>query len=323
MADPIIVTAKYGTVVTAIGKAKIAAAILAGEQVRITHAAVGDGGGAYYYPTDDQIDLINECWFGEIASMTVNKTAANMIDIKFVIPAEVGGFTVREGKIVDQDGDVIAIWNTPDIQKIVVDDGATFPLTMVAHIVVEDANAVTVAVNPALDTVSREELEQALQAYSAGVGSAIIEEIKLPASGWYVHGLTDPGYVDYPYAIDIAQKKCTENHFPVFALHMPYYGAADIMGLCQEADTFDGLIRFYAKRQPQADLVGTLQLRSANLMDNVLGNLATDEEVKDTVEDVFDNDGSSGEAGGNMPEGHTVATDEEVHEEIIQGIFGQ
>lgn len=169
MADVAVITARYGTVITNTGKAKIAAAILAGEKVNITHVAVGDGGGAYYKPTSEQTDLINECWRGEISSATIGKNSPNMIDIKFVVPADQGGYTIREGMAIDKDGDVIAVWNTPDLQKVTVVDGVSFPLTMLTHIIVEDAAAVTVTVNPSLDTVSREELEQAIKTHNEGL----------------------------------------------------------------------------------------------------------------------------------------------------------
>ena len=155
-------TAQYGTVVTAIGAAKIAACILNGTKINITHAAVGDGGGAYYKPTVEQSALVKECWRGEIAFAKISESDSNMIDVKFIVPAEVGGFTIREAALIDAEGDTIAICNTPDAQKITITDGVSFPLTMIMHIIVTDASVVSFSINPALDTVSRETMETAL-----------------------------------------------------------------------------------------------------------------------------------------------------------------
>ena len=47
MSNTTVATANYGTVINAIGTAKIADCILNGKKVDITTAAVGDGGGAY------------------------------------------------------------------------------------------------------------------------------------------------------------------------------------------------------------------------------------------------------------------------------------
>lgn len=157
-----VTTARYGTIITAIGSVKIAAGIIVGKKINITHAAVGDGSGAYYKPTVDQTGLLRECWRGEIASARISETNPNMIDVKFIVPAEVGGFTIREAALIDDEGDTIAICNTPDAEKVNITDGVSFPLQMVMHIIVTDASVVSFSVNPSLDTVSREEMEAAI-----------------------------------------------------------------------------------------------------------------------------------------------------------------
>ena len=166
MDNTTVVTAKYGTIITATGLAKITAAILHGTKINITHAAVGDSGGVYYKPTPEQTDLRHECWRGEIAYARINSTNPKMFDVKFIVPAEVGGFTVREAKLVDQDGDTIAICNTPDAEKVSITDGVSFPLAIMMHIVVMDASAVSFTINPSLDVVCREEMEKAFKEHN-------------------------------------------------------------------------------------------------------------------------------------------------------------
>ena len=162
MDNTTVVTAKYGTVITAVGQAKMAAAVLHGTKVDITHAAVGDGGGSYYKPTQEQTGLKHECWRGEIAYARTNESNPNIIDVKFIVPAEVGGFFVREACLFDRDGDMIAICNTPDAEKVAVIDGVSFPLKMMMHLAVLDSRALKFTINASLDTVSREEMEAAV-----------------------------------------------------------------------------------------------------------------------------------------------------------------
>lgn len=166
MSDTTVTTARYGTVITAVGSAKITDGILNGRKINIVHAAVGDGNGAYYMPTREQTALLRECWRGEIAYARISESNPNMIDVKFIVPAEVGGFTIREAALIDADGDTIAICNTPDAEKVNITDGVSFPIVMVVHILVEDAAAVSFTINPALDTVSREEMEAAIKAHN-------------------------------------------------------------------------------------------------------------------------------------------------------------
>lgn len=317
MGNTIVATADYGTVITATGAAKIAACILNGTKLNITHAAVGDGGGAYYMPTAEQTDLKNECWRGEIASYEINEANPNMLDVKFIVPAEVGGFTIREAKIIDADGDTFAICNTPDAQKVAITDGVSFPVTMLMHIIVTDASAVNVIVNSSLDTVSREEMEaaidSALAGYANGVGDAIIRPITIPASGWVEIGESEEDLGDNKYTIDVALEDASENHFPVLAFAIPSLSIAGNAGVCQTIETLDGFVRFWAEAIPAADLAATILLRSENLVD---ADIATDDEVDDTVDDVFGEGGSS-----VVPDGYEVATDAEVGE-VLAGVYG-
>lgn len=313
-------TALYGTIITAIGKAKITAAILNGTKVKVTHAAVGDGGGAYYMPTEDQLALVKECWRGEIASYQVNESTPNMIDAKFIVPGEVGGFTVREAALIDEDGDTIAIWNTPDAQKIPITDGVSFPLTMVAHILVEDAAAVSFTVNSALDTVSRVELEEELEKFAAGVGQAIIKSVTIPAGAWKPAGADAIGR--YIYVAEVADTDATKEHFPSMSIDIVCLDSASRAGLCPSMEALDGSLKFWSKRIPSIDLTGTVMLRSPNMSySGPAGDadIATDEEVKDAVEDVFGEPVTPGEPV--VPGDLNIATDEDVAQ-VLTDIFG-
>ncbi len=157
----------YGTIITTAGAAIIAECILKGEKLNIKEAAAGDGGGAYYVPTVDQAALINEKWRGDIASAERSASTPNMIDVKIVIDDDVGGFTVREMGLFDEDGTLIAVCNTPDTEKVAIEGGISGKLTMVMHIIVADASVVTFTINPSLDTVSRADLDAALSEHNS------------------------------------------------------------------------------------------------------------------------------------------------------------
>ena len=104
-------TKNYGTVITTAGATLIAKCILNGGKVNIKTAAAGDGGGEYYEPTVAQTALRGKKWEGDVASAAVSTTNANMIDVKITIDDSVGGFTIREMGLFDDDGTLIAICN--------------------------------------------------------------------------------------------------------------------------------------------------------------------------------------------------------------------
>lgn len=155
-------TKKFGTKITTAGAALIAECILSGDMLKITEAAAGDGGGAYYEPTIEQTALINEQWRGRIASAEISPLTPNMIDVKIVIGDEVGGFTVREMGLFDESGTLIAVCNTPDTEKVTLTGGVSGKLTMVMHIIVADVSVVEFTINPALNSVSEEDLAEAI-----------------------------------------------------------------------------------------------------------------------------------------------------------------
>lgn len=157
---------RYGTKITTLGAARITACILAGTKLKITQAAAGDGGGGYYVPTVDQTSLVGELWRGPIVSAVQNPTVPNMLDVKIVIDDSVGNFVCREMGLFSEAGELIAICNTPDTEKVAISTGVDGRLTMVMHIVVADASVLEFTIIPALDVVSREDLERAISEHN-------------------------------------------------------------------------------------------------------------------------------------------------------------
>ena len=170
----------YGTIITTKGAAIIADCILNGKMLVIYEAAAGDGGGAYYMPTVGQESLVNEKWRGEIAAVAISPTTPNMIDVKIVIGDEVGGFVIREMGLFSEEGELIAVCNTPDTEKVAISGGVSGKLTMVMHIIVADVSVVEFTINPSLDTVSKEELDDAIFQHNAsGTCHADIRQLAL------------------------------------------------------------------------------------------------------------------------------------------------
>lgn len=152
----------YGTIITTQGTEDIADCILAGTKLRITEAAVGDGGGSYYEPNPDQAELRGEMWRGPIVSAEKSPTTPNMLDVKIVIDDDVGNFVAREIALYSEAKRMIAVGNIPDTEKVAISTGVTGRLTMLVHFVVVDSSVLEFVIVPALDTVSREDLDAAI-----------------------------------------------------------------------------------------------------------------------------------------------------------------
>lgn len=162
---------KYGTRITTAGASLITNCILAGTKLKITQAAAGDGGGSYYVPSTEQTELVRELWRGPVVSAEQNPTVPNMMDVKIIIDDSVGNFICREMGLFDESGTLIAICNTPDTEKVAISTGVDGRLTMLMHIVVVDSSVLEFTISPSLDTVTPEDLEEAIAEHNTAPDS--------------------------------------------------------------------------------------------------------------------------------------------------------
>ncbi|EOK2483940.1 phage tail protein, partial [Escherichia coli] len=118
-------TRKFKTVITDTGAKKLAqAAAPDGKPVRLTHMAVGDGGGTLPTPDSKQTRLVHEVWRHTVNRVILDATHQNRIIAELVIPPETGGFWIREIGVFDEHGDLIAVGNTAESYKPIVAEGS-------------------------------------------------------------------------------------------------------------------------------------------------------------------------------------------------------
>ncbi|EFI6017263.1 phage tail protein, partial [Escherichia coli] len=111
--------------ITDTGAKKLAqAAAPDGKPVRLTHMAVGDGGGTLPTPDSKQTRLVHEVWRHTVNRVILDATHQNRIIAELVIPPETGGFWIREIGVFDEHGDLIAVGNTAESYKPTVAEGS-------------------------------------------------------------------------------------------------------------------------------------------------------------------------------------------------------
>lgn len=193
------------------------------------------------------------------------------------------------------------------------------------------ADGVNVKVDPA-GSVTQGELDRAIDTamkdVANSVGSVIIRDIVIPKDGWREAG--EHAIEEYIYCVDVTVEDALDSHFPVMALHVASLDVAAEAELCTTMDALDGFVRFWAKEIPTDEISGSIMLRSENMItiDSLGGTLtgsdiATDEEVSDAVEDVFDNNPDEEEPDDETSGNHdNVATDKEV-EDMLDDVFGK
>ncbi len=289
MADEIIVktdSRPYKSMITDIGNAKMAQAILEGRKVNIVEMRLGDGGGSYYMPTTAATALINEVWRGEIANKAISDVSPNIIAVKAVIPSSVGGFTIREAALFDDEGDMIAVCNMPEIAKATLPDGISSKLDIVMNILLSNVDAVEFVINPTLDPASKDDLDAAIAAHNAdpdahggaaGGAKADVKEITIPKDGWAAVASASPGAGDAeggedtptPDAdagegggmyVDIPVEGVTADTLPDLSIYKADLETARLCGFSTSVRTIDGALRVYAQEAPAAEMRAALAL---------------------------------------------------------------
>ncbi|WP_198600849.1 phage tail protein, partial [Escherichia coli] len=141
-------TRKFKTVITDTGAKKLAqAAAPDGKPVRLTHMAVGDGGGTLPTPDSKQTRLVHEAWRHTVNRVILDATHQNRIIAELVIPPETGGFWIREIGVFDEHGDLIAVGNTAESYKPAVAEGSGRAQTFRTILTVSSTAAVALTVD--------------------------------------------------------------------------------------------------------------------------------------------------------------------------------
>ncbi|WP_080966046.1 phage tail protein [Clostridium novyi] len=150
---------QFYTILTAIGKAKMANTTALGTKVNLTKFQVGDGNGTYYNPTEDQTGLKHKTWEGPISSITVDENNPNWIVIEVIIPSNVGGFMIREAGVFDDEGNMIAIGKYPETYKPVASNGSTKDLIIKMILEVSNTSSVTLKVDPTVILATQKDIQ--------------------------------------------------------------------------------------------------------------------------------------------------------------------
>ncbi|EIS9525268.1 phage tail protein [Clostridioides difficile] len=153
---------QFYTILTNIGKAKIANAGMLGKSVVLEKIQAGDGGGSYYNPTEDQTALKNKVWEGNINAFDKDENNPNWIIATACVPGSIGGFTVREMALIDNEGDMIAICKSPETYKPKVGNGAMKDLYLKFIIEVSNVEKVTLVVDPTAIFLTKKDEEKIL-----------------------------------------------------------------------------------------------------------------------------------------------------------------
>ncbi|NFB57649.1 phage tail protein, partial [Clostridium botulinum] len=150
---------QFYTILTKIGKAKIANSTALGTKVNFCKLQVGDSNGTYYNPTEDQTELKHKVWEGNINSISIDENNPNWIIIEVLLPSNVGGFMIREAAILDDEDNVVAIAKYPETYKPLTQDGSSKDILIRTILEVSNTSSVTLKVDPTVILATKKDIE--------------------------------------------------------------------------------------------------------------------------------------------------------------------
>lgn len=117
-------SAKFIALMTRKGSEKIASSVISGERVVFSQMSVGDGFGTPLATVENQVALINERFRTQLNSLKIVDESKNIISAEMIIPPEIGGFTIREAALFDDEGDCMAVASVPETYKPLLEEGS-------------------------------------------------------------------------------------------------------------------------------------------------------------------------------------------------------
>ncbi|EIY0214328.1 phage tail protein [Escherichia coli] len=146
---------KFYTLLTDIGAAKLASSAALGVPLKITHMAVGDGGGVLPTPDAKQTALVNEKRRAALNMLYIDPQNSSQIIAEQVIPENEGGWWIREVGLFDESGALIAVGNCPESYKPQLAEGSGRTQTVRMVLITSSTDNITLKIDPAVVLATR------------------------------------------------------------------------------------------------------------------------------------------------------------------------
>lgn len=148
-------SAKFYTLMTDIGAAKLASAAALGIPLKITQMAVGDGGGSLPTPDAKQTALVAEKRRAALNMLYIDPQNSSQIIAEQVIPETEGGWWIREVGLFDETGALIAVGNCPESYKPQLVEGSGRTQTVRMVLITSSTDNITLKIDPSVVLATR------------------------------------------------------------------------------------------------------------------------------------------------------------------------
>jgi hypothetical protein len=154
---------QFFAILTNVGMAKQANADALGVPWKFTHMGVGDANETDPIPSATQTSLINERRRRPLNQVRVDPVNPAVIIAEQIIPADEGGFWIREIGLYDGDGDLVAVANCAPSFKPVLSQGSGRTQVVRMNFIVASTGNITLKIDPAVVLATREYVDTKIQ----------------------------------------------------------------------------------------------------------------------------------------------------------------
>lgn len=159
MIDP---NSQFFAILTAAGEAKQANADALGIPWKLTEMGVGDANGTDPIPDRAQTRLINERRRRPLNKLSVDPANPNIIVAEQIIPADEGGWWIREIGLYDADGALVAVANCAPSYKPLMSQGSGRTQVVRMNFIVSSASSVVLKIDPAVVLATRQYVDDSI-----------------------------------------------------------------------------------------------------------------------------------------------------------------
>lgn len=173
-------SAKFYTLLTEIGAAKLASAAALGVPLKITHMAVGDGGGVLPTPSAQQTALVAEKRRAALNMLYIDPQNSSQIIAEQVIPETEGGWWIREVGLFDETGALIAVGNCPESYKPQLTEGSGRTQTVRMVLITSSTDNITLKIDPAVVLATRKYVDDKALELKVYVDDLMVKHLAAP-----------------------------------------------------------------------------------------------------------------------------------------------
>lgn len=159
MIDP---NSQFFAILTAAGEAKQANADALGIPWKLTEMGVGDANGTDPIPDRVQTRLINERRRRPLNKLSVDPANPNILVAEQIIPADEGGWWIREIGLYDADGALVAVANCAPSYKPLMSQGSGRTQVVRMNFIVSSAANVVLKIDPAVVLATRQHVDESI-----------------------------------------------------------------------------------------------------------------------------------------------------------------